>query len=294
MSERAHREVVSYVRRSARMNPSQARAWDAHADAWVVRVPSRELSTSVSPRARVDWDAVFGRSAPLIVEIGCGNGEALVALAGSHPEANVVAFEVFAPAVASTLSRIARAGLTNVRLVVANGAEGLEYLFSPGAVAELWTFFPDPWHKVRHHKRRLVNRAFADVVASRLAVGGLWRLATDWEGYATWMREVLDAHPSFENVPEGWAPRFEDRPVTKYEARGLAAGRVVRDLTFRRRATAVLPEEGQAQEAQHDEAQHDEAQHDETQHDETQPISTHDLLYRRHRPDWDPMRGMPV
>lgn len=233
--DRVHREVVSYVRRSARMNESQTKAWDAHAGRWVVEVPARELSTSIAAEASIDWAQEFGREAPLVVEIGPGRGESLVALAAAHPEWNVVAFEVFTPAVASILGRLAREGVENVRVVIANGAEGLERLFSPGSVHELWTFFPDPWHKARHHKRRLVSRALGDLVASRLEPDGLWRLATDWPDYAEWMLETLADHPALENVHGGPAPRFEGRPVTKYEARGLAAGRPVTDLTYRRR-----------------------------------------------------------
>jgi len=217
------------------MNASQEKAWDAHAERWVVAVPQRETSTSIAEDASVDWDAVFGRHAPLVVEIGPGRGESLVALAERRPDANVVAFEVFEPAVASTLSRLARHGVGNVRLVVANGAEGLERLVPPGGLRELWTFFPDPWHKARHHKRRLVGPELADLAASRLEPGGLWRLATDWEDYAEHMRATLDGHPAFENVHGGWAPRWEERPVTKYEARGTAAGRGIHDLTYRRR-----------------------------------------------------------
>ncbi|WP_309224323.1 tRNA (guanosine(46)-N7)-methyltransferase TrmB [Propioniciclava sp. MC1683] len=231
---RVHREVVSYVRRSARMNASQEKAWTTLADDLVIRVPARELSTSVHPDAHVDWAATFGREAPLFVEIGSGRGEALVALAEQHPEANVVAFEVFQPAVASTLSRINRHGVTNVRVVLANGVEGLEHLFAPATVAELWTFFPDPWHKPRHHKRRLVSPEFAELVASRLVPGGQWRLATDWADYAEAMREVLDVAPGLVNVHGGWAPRWAERPLTKYEQRGLDAGREVHDLTYRR------------------------------------------------------------
>lgn len=223
------------------MNPSQEKAWETHADRLVIEVPQRELSTSVHPDAHVDWEAAFGRSAPLFVEIGSGRGEALVAIAEQHPEANVVAFEVFTPAVASTLSRINRHGLENVRVVLANGVEGLEHLFAPASVTQLMTFFPDPWHKPRHHKRRLVSADFAQLVASRLVPGGLWRLATDWEDYALAMREVLDVAPGLENVHGGWAPRWEERPVTKYEARGLAAGRAVFDLAYRR-TDAVLAE----------------------------------------------------
>lgn len=228
------------MRRSERMNDSQEKAWAAHAAEWVIRVPRRELSTSVHPDACVDFDARFGRCAPLMVEIGSGRGEALVALAERHPDANIVAFEVFTPAVASTLSRIARHGVTNVRIVLANGAEGVEHLFSPGSIAELWTFFPDPWHKPRHHKRRLVNPGFAALVASRLAPGGRWRLATDWAGYAAHMRAVLDAEPGLSNPHDGWAPRFDDRPLTKYETRGLDAGRAVFDLTYVRPATSSI------------------------------------------------------
>jgi len=218
------------------MNPSQAKAWDAHADRLVIVVPQRETSTSIAPDAAVDWDAAFGRRAPLVVEIGPGRGESLAALALGRPDVNIVAFEVFEPAVASGLSRLAKDGVANVRFVVANGAEGLERLVPPAGLHELWTFFPDPWHKARHHKRRLVSTEFADVVASRLEPGGLWRLATDADDYADAMREVLDAHPALENVHGGWAPRFQTRPVTKYEARGIAAGREIRDLTYRRRS----------------------------------------------------------
>ena len=216
------------------MNASQEKAWTTLADDLVIRVPARELSTSVHPDAHVDWAATFGREAPLFVEIGSGRGEALVALAEQHPEANVVAFEVFQPAVASTLGRINRHGVTNVRVVLANGVEGLEHLFAPATVAELWTFFPDPWHKPRHHKRRLVSPEFAELVASRLVPGGQWRLATDWADYAEAMREVLDVAPGLVNVHGGWAPRWAERPLTKYEQRGLDAGREVHDLTYRR------------------------------------------------------------
>ncbi|WP_040157773.1 tRNA (guanosine(46)-N7)-methyltransferase TrmB [Nigerium massiliense] len=231
---RVHRDVVSYVRRSARMNDSQRRAWETHAGRYLVEVPTRETSTSIAEDAHVDWDAAFGRHAPRVVEIGPGRGEALASLAAAHPEVDIVAFEVFEPAVASLMGRLARDGLTNVRVVVGNGAEGLERLFAPASVAELWTFFPDPWHKARHHKRRLVGPAFAGLAASRLADGGRWRLATDWDDYALAMRDVLDAAPGLQNEHAGWAPRWDARPVTKYEQRGLDAGRRVHDLTYRR------------------------------------------------------------
>ena len=216
------------------MNESQARSWERHRNAYVLDVPRGELSTSIAEGAVVDWADEFGREAPLIVEIGSGAGDSLVPMAAGRPEANVVAFEVFEPAVASTLGRIARAGLTNVRLVLADGAQGMDRLFADGSVSELWTFFADPWHKKRHHKRRLVGRDFAELVTAKLAPGGLWRLATDWEDYALWMREHLDGAPGLVNVHHGWAPRLEERPLTKYESRWLASGRHVFDLTYRR------------------------------------------------------------
>lgn len=216
------------------MNESQTKAWERHAAQYLVAVPHGEFDTSVAADATVDWAAEFGREAPLIVEIGSGTGDSLVAMAGGRPEANVVAFEVFEPSVASTLGKLGREGVTNVRLALVDGAQALPRLIDDGGLSELWTFFADPWHKKRHHKRRLVGTEFADIVAAKLAPGGIWRLATDWEDYALWMREHLDVHPGLVNVHDGWAPRLEERPITKYEARGLDAGRTVYDLTYRR------------------------------------------------------------
>lgn len=227
--------MVSFVRRSARMNESQAKAWQRYRDAFVIEVPDHGTSTSVATDAVVDWSAEFGREAPVIVEIGCGNGGSLVPMAAGRPEANVVAFEVFQPAVASTLGRIGRAGIDNVRIAMIDGAQALERLFDDATITELWTFFADPWHKKRHAKRRLVSSSFGDLVARKLAPGGVWHLATDWEDYARWMREHLDGHPGLVNEHDGWAPRLAQRPVTKYEAKGLAEGRTVYDLAYRRR-----------------------------------------------------------
>ena len=227
------------------MNPSQERAWATHAERLVIDVPRGERSTSISPDAGVDWAAEFGRDAPVMVEIGAGRGEALAALAQAHPDANVVAFEVFQPAAASALSLLAREGVHNARIVLADGSQGLRRLFEPGGLAQLWTFFPDPWHKARHHKRRLVDPDFAALAASRLAPGAHWRLATDWEDYAWAMREVLDVAPGLSPAPdadaEGWAPRYPARPVTKYEARGMQAGRRIHDLDYIRTDEPVSP-----------------------------------------------------
>ena len=173
-----------------------------------------------------------------MVEIGSGTGESLVTMAAARPEQSVLAFEVYLPGVARTVARLHEEGVENVRLVQGDVVDGLTHLLGPSSIEELWTFFPDPWPKARHHKRRLVDRTFADLVCDRLRPGGLWRLATDWQDYADQLRVVLDDHPALTNVAgtdDGWAPRFAERPVTRFEQRGLDAGRTVRDLTYQRR-----------------------------------------------------------
>ncbi|MFX4272283.1 tRNA (guanosine(46)-N7)-methyltransferase TrmB [Propionibacteriaceae bacterium Y1685] len=234
-ADRVRREVVSFVRRSNRMTPSQRKAWDQHHDQFVLEVPRTANTTSVAPGSELDLAEVFGRTAPLIVEIGPGMGDSLVPMAAARQGANFLAFEVYEPAAAAIVAKLAAAGITNVRIVVADAVTALQHLLTPEAIDRLWTFFPDPWPKARHHKRRMIDTAFADLVASRMRRGGAWRLATDWEGYATWMRDVLDEHPAFSNgSTAGWSPRWEKRPVTKFEQRGLDAGRAVFDLTYNR------------------------------------------------------------
>jgi tRNA (guanine-N7-)-methyltransferase len=221
---RRMREVLSYSRRGGRFTPSQQVSWDAHHLDWVI------------PDAAVDapgfsWPDVFGRTAPVIVEIGSGVGEATAALAAQRPAYDIVALEVWRPGVAHTLGLLADAGVQNVRMLSVDAVWCLEHLFGPGQVEELWTFFPDPWPKKRHHKRRLVTPEFATLAASRLRLGGLWRLATDWADYAEQMRSVLDAEPSLEG---GVVDRWADRPVTKFERKGIAAQRGITDLAYRR------------------------------------------------------------
>jgi tRNA (guanine-N7-)-methyltransferase len=233
--DRVRREVVSYVRRSARMRPNQRQIWSDHHDRFVIEVARWETSTSVHPEASVDLPREFGRAAPLIVEIGPGTGESLAAMAAARPDANILAFEVYQPAVAQLLGRLVAQGLENVRIIEADAGAGLRHLLPEGAVDELWMFFPDPWHKAKHHKRRLLSAPFVELAAARIRPGGSWRLATDWADYAEQMRTVLDQHPAFENVAgTGWSPRLESRPVTRFERRGLLAGRTVYDLTYRR------------------------------------------------------------
>jgi tRNA (guanine-N7-)-methyltransferase len=216
------REVLSYARRGSRLTPHQQEAWDAHHERWVI--PDEAVD---DPGFSLDrW---FGRSGPVVVEIGSGVGEATAALAARRPEVDVLAFEVWRPGVATTLGLLAEAGADNVRLLGVDAVWALAHLFAPGSVEELCTFFPDPWPKKRHHKRRLVTPGFAAVAASRLRPGGLWRLATDWQDYAEQMRAVLDAEPGLEGGPvERWA----DRPLTRFERKGIAAGRTIVDLAY--------------------------------------------------------------
>jgi tRNA (guanine-N7-)-methyltransferase len=142
------------------------------------------------------WSAWFGREAPLVVEIGSGVGEATAALAPSRAAYDVLAFEVWRPGVADALWRVAEAGATNVRFCSVDAVWSMEHLVAPEGLAELWTFFPDPWHKKKHHKRRLVTPEFAALATSRLSPGAVWRLATDWADYAEHMSQVLGAVPS--------------------------------------------------------------------------------------------------
>lgn len=218
------REVLTYARRGSRLSERQQRAWDEYADAWVI--PEEAVD-----RPGIDVNDWFGRRAPLIVEIGCGVGEATAVLAAARPEANVLGLEVWKPGVADCLYRAAEAGVTNLRLCSVDAVWLVENLIGPGELAELWTFFPDPWPKKRHHKRRLVAPGFAAIVASRLVRGGKWRLATDWAEYAAQMVDVLD---STEALVGGVVPRWDERPLTRFERRGIAEGRAITDLRYRR------------------------------------------------------------
>ena len=211
------------------MTASQHAWMAAHRSRWVVDVATDPTGTVV-PGPSPDWEAVFGRRAPLVVEIGSGHGTTLVAAARAHPGTDFLGFEVFDASVAATLGKLAAAELTNVRLVAADAVTGCTYLLPAHAVSEIWVFFPDPWPKKRHHKRRLVSGAFADLVARTLVPGGVVRLATDQEAYAERIAEVFGADARFELTG---TTRFADRPLTKFEARGIAAGHLIHDFAYR-------------------------------------------------------------
>lgn len=217
---RQMREIVSYARRGARFSPKQQRLWDEHARDWVIDAATVEADG-------FDWAHAFGREAPMILEIGSGVGETLAAV--ERPDANVLGVEVWVPGIADTLGRLAAAGRTNVRMLSIDAVWLLRERFAPGSLQELWLMFPDPWHKARHNKRRIVQTGFADLVTDRLVDGGVWRLATDWEPYAEHMEEVLSEAPGLSG---GAVERWAERPLTKFERRGLAKERQITDLLY--------------------------------------------------------------
>jgi tRNA (guanine-N7-)-methyltransferase len=227
---------VSFVRRSGRMSEAQERAWAELAPHYVIDVARDAAATSVRPGSALDPAAVWGRTAPLVVEIGSGQGHAIVHAAVSNPETDFLGIEVFKAGLARTMLDADRAGAGNLRLVEANAPEVLQHLLPPASVDELWVFFPDPWHKKKHTKRRLVTEQFARIAAGALRDGGMLRLATDWEDYALQMRQVLGAAGDFAPTFVGeWAPRFEGRVQTAFERKGARHGRDIRDLSYRRR-----------------------------------------------------------
>jgi tRNA (guanine-N7-)-methyltransferase len=220
------RPIRSYVLRAGRIGPGQARALSELGPRFVVPFDARPL----------DAARTFGRDAPLIVEIGFGMGHATVAFAAARPDVNLLGVEVHAPGVGSLLAQIDAATLGNVRIVQHDAVEVIASMIASASLAGVHLFFPDPWPKKRHHKRRLIQAPFAAMLGQRLAPGGYLHLATDWEDYAQQMREVLDAVPGLVNSAgaAGFVTRPDSRPVTKFESRGLRLGHVVRDLVYRK------------------------------------------------------------
>jgi len=214
------RTIRSYVLRQGRVTPAQERA---HAELH----PRYGLDYASAP---LDPVAVFGRRAPLVLEIGSGMGETTAAIALAHPENDYVAVEVHLPGVGALLKKIDAEGIANLRVIRHDALEVLEHMVADGSLAAIHLFFPDPWPKKRHHKRRIVQPAFAALAARKLAPGGLLHAATDWSEYADHMQAVLSAEPLLEAAGAGAA-----RPLTKFERRGLGLGHEVRDLHFRRR-----------------------------------------------------------
>lgn len=221
------------------MTDGQERAWSDLAARYVLEVPRGAAVTSVLPGSEIDPVQVWGRTAALIAEIGSGQGHAIVHAASTRPGDDFLAIEVFTAGLARTMLDADRVEVQNLRLVEANAPEVLQHLLPPASVHELWVFFPDPWHKNKHTKRRLVTPEFAAMAARTVRAGGVLRLATDWEDYARQMRDVLDGEAAWTRDFEGeWAPRFEGRVLTAFERKGARAGRSIRDLAYRRVAPA--------------------------------------------------------
>ncbi len=226
MSEHSHRPIRSFVMRAGRMTSGQSRALDELWPRFGVVFSQDALSL----------DTMFGRRAPRTLEIGFGNGEHLAALAAAHPQRDYLGIEVHRPGVGHLLMLAAERALTNLRVSDHDAVEVLREQLPPASLDEVLVLFPDPWHKKRHHKRRLIQPPFVELVASRIAPGGVLKLATDWEEYALQMLEVLRASSSFANQsPTGdWMPRPDERAPTRFERRGARLGHGVWDLAFRR------------------------------------------------------------
>lgn len=220
------RPIRSYVLRQGRVTGAQRQARET-------LLPRFGIPYSDTP---LDLDRVFGRAAPRILEIGFGMGETTARIAAQHPENDYLGIEVHSPGVGGLLKRMAEIGLTNVRVIQHDAAEVIESMISPASLDGVHVFFPDPWPKKRHHKRRLIQPPFVGLLASRMKRGAYLHAATDWEDYANQILEVLSAEPLLVNTADGFAPRPEWRPQTKFEARGLRLGHRVWDIVFRRRA----------------------------------------------------------
>ena len=218
------RPIRSFVLRQGRVSKAQR---NAHAALLPV------YGAPFSPAA-LDLDRLFGRAAPKILEIGFGMGETTAAIAREHPENDYLGIEVHTPGVGSLLKRIADLHLENVRVVQHDAVEVLQHMIAPAVLAGVHLFFPDPWPKKRHHKRRLIQPPFVALLASRMKPGATVHTCTDWEEYARQMLQVLSADRTLENTASGYAERPDTRPETKFERRGLDLGHRVWDLVFRK------------------------------------------------------------
>jgi tRNA (guanine-N7-)-methyltransferase len=232
MGEARHRPVRSFVRRSARMTPAQRAA-----------IERRWPDFGLEPAGQLDLDAVFGRRAPRVMEIGFGNGATLVSLAECHPQRDYLGVDVYEAGIGRLLAAIIELRLTNVRLLRGDAVDVLREHIPAASLAEVLLLFPDPWPKTRHHKRRLVQPAFVKLVATRVEPGGRFTLATDWQQYAEHMLEVLEAEENLVNLAgQGhFSQARGDRAVTKFERRGQRLGHEVWDLRFARRETPSGP-----------------------------------------------------
>jgi tRNA (guanine-N7-)-methyltransferase len=219
-----HRSIRSFVVRAGRMGPGQVRALAELGPRFVLPFETN----------RPDFEAAFGRRAPRVLEIGFGMGDATAAIAQALPGIDFIGVEVHTPGVGALLKRIGELGLSNLRLIQHDAVEVLEHMIAPDSLAGVHVFFPDPWHKTKHNKRRLIQPGFVHQLAAHIAPGGYLHCATDWQPYAEQMLEVLSAEPLLRNTAAGFAPKPDYRPLTKFENRGLKLGHGVWDLVFSR------------------------------------------------------------
>jgi tRNA (guanine-N7-)-methyltransferase len=224
---KTRRPIRSFVLRAGRLGPGQQRALNALGPKFLL---------PFGPQVP-DWNSIFGREAPRVVEIGFGMGGPTAEVAASHPAQDFIGIEVHEPGVGALLKLVGERALGNVRIVQHDAVEVLQQMIAPASLAGVHVWFPDPWHKKRHHKRRLIQPPFVALLASRLAPGGYLHCATDWQPYAEQMLEVLGAEPALANSVDGYAPRPEWRPLTKFEQRGLNLGHGVWDLVFVKRSS---------------------------------------------------------
>ncbi|HEY4541282.1 MAG TPA: tRNA (guanosine(46)-N7)-methyltransferase TrmB [Noviherbaspirillum sp.] len=219
------RRIRSFVTRAGRLSTAQARALETLGPRFLIPYAKEAF----------DFDTAFERAAPTILEIGFGMGDTTAQIAAGMPEKNFVGVEVHTPGVGSLLKLIGEQELGNLRIIQHDAVEVVTHMVRPDSLAGVHVFFPDPWHKARHNKRRLIQGPFVQLLASRIAPGGYLHCATDWQEYAEQMLEVLSAEPTLENTAQGYAPRPDYRPVTKFEKRGLKLGHGVWDLVFRKK-----------------------------------------------------------
>lgn len=224
-SSTTRRSVRSFVLRQGRVSNAQGRAYDQ-------LLPVYGIGFRHGP---LDLDALFGRAAPTILEIGFGMGETTAAIAAAQPQNNFLAIEVHTPGVGSLLKQIEEQALRNVRIIQHDAVDVLEHMMPSESLSGAHIFFPDPWPKKRHHKRRLIQAPLIALLASRLKRGGYLHVATDWEEYAQQILVVLSANEELQNTCADFAPRPDSRPQTKFETRGLKLGHGVRDLVFIKR-----------------------------------------------------------
>lgn len=220
------RTIKSFVLRQGRMTKGQEQAME---DLW----PVFGIETADTP---LDFVQLFGRTAPVTLEIGFGNGESLAQMAATAPERDFIGIEVHTPGVGHLLKIVGEQGLKNVRAMNTDAVDILQKRIPLGSLDRVQLFFPDPWHKKKHHKRRIVQPDFVSLIASRLRTGGVFHLATDWENYAEHMAQVLEASAEFRNLAAEppYSPRPLERPLTKFENRGLKLGHGVWDLRYQK------------------------------------------------------------